>query len=54
MKLVIAIVVLALAGCAAQNNSSEAAWRRGQCAQILDEKMRTKCLDQVDSEFGSR
>ncbi len=52
---VVAILLLGflLGGCSSvPRDSSEAAWRRGQCEQIVDEKLRQKCLDQVDAEFG--
>jgi len=50
----IAVVLGSFAGgCAAtQRNSSEAAWRRGQCEQVVDPKSREKCLEQVEREFG--
>jgi hypothetical protein len=35
-------------------HSPEAEWRRGQCQQILDEKMREKCEERVDVEYGKR
>ena len=49
------LVLLALlaGGCASsERNSPEAAWRRGQCEQNNDQKMREKCVEQVESEFG--
>jgi hypothetical protein len=34
-------------------NSSEAAWARGQCDQIIDKKMQEKCLERVEKEYGA-
>ena len=49
----IVMLVLAAAGCTGiERNSSEAAWRRGQCEQVVDTKQREKCLERVESEFG--
>lgn len=49
------VLVLAASGCTGvERNSSEAAWRRGQCEQIVDTKQREKCLERVESEFGRR
>jgi hypothetical protein len=39
-------------GCSTPSSSSEAAWQRGQCQQINDEKMREKCLERVERELG--
>lgn len=48
-------LALALTGCSdLPSHSSEAAWGRGQCGQIVDVKMREKCLQRVDSEYRSR
>jgi hypothetical protein len=51
-----ALILLALLapwGCASgSRDSPEAAWRRGQCGYIIDDKLREKCLEQVDREFG--
>ena len=54
MKLVaILLLPMAFAACSSvQRNSPEAAWQRGQCEQILDQKLREKCLERVESEFG--
>ena len=41
-------------GCAGPRSSSEAAWERGQCDQIIDEKMRKKCLERVETESGTQ
>ena len=46
-------LALILAGCASTpRNSAEAAWQRGQCEQIVDPKMREKCLERVENDFG--
>jgi hypothetical protein len=46
-------IVLVSGGCSTSGrDSSEAAWQRGQCEQIVDTKMREKCLEQVDRESG--
>jgi hypothetical protein len=51
---VLALLLLAIAGCASSSrNSSEAAWQRGQCEQIVDEDLRKKCLERVERELGS-
>jgi hypothetical protein len=50
--ILLALLVLFLPACSnVARNSSEAAWRRAQCEQILDEKMRLKCLERVDDEY---
>ena len=33
-------------------DSSEAAWARGQCGQIIDRKQQEKCLERVEREYG--
>jgi hypothetical protein len=48
----LALAVLLLPGCATSRNSSEAQWRRGQCAQINDKDAREKCEKRVDQEYG--
>jgi hypothetical protein len=50
----IVLTALILAGCAgvSQLKSSEAAWARGQCAQIVDRKQHEKCLERVEEEYG--
>jgi hypothetical protein len=45
-------IVLTAPGCASRGDTSEAAWRRGQCGYIIDDKLREKCLEQVEREFG--
>jgi hypothetical protein len=53
--LLLLLLALSLGGCASDPaNASERAWRRGQCEQIVDTKMREKCVEQVDREFGRR
>lgn len=49
------VAALSTGGCASDPaNASEREWRRGQCEQIVDPKLREKCLEQVDREFGRR
>ena len=54
MKAAVALILVALVagGCASQRNSSEAAWARGQCDQIVDRKLQEKCIERVEREYG--
>jgi len=45
---------LAAGGCAGTGSSSDTAWRRGQCGQIVDREAREKCIERVDKEFVGR
>ena len=52
---IVAAIALAAGGCASsERNSPEAAWRRGQCDQVVDPKAREDCMKRVDEEFGRR
>jgi hypothetical protein len=47
------LAALLAAGCTSvPRNSSEAAWARGQCGQIIDRKAQEKCLERVENEYG--
>ena len=48
----ILVAGLLLHGCAGPRNPSEGAWERGQCEQIVDPKLRQKCLERVEKEYG--
>ncbi len=54
MKLVALLLVpLVFAACSSvPRDSAEAAWQRGQCEQVVDQKLREKCLERVEKEFG--
>ena len=45
---------LAVGACAGTGSSSDTAWRRGQCGQIVDREAREKCIERVDKEFVGR
>ena len=51
-----ASILLALAGACASSphSASEREWARAECRQIIDDEARTKCMDRVDKEYGSR
>jgi hypothetical protein len=46
----------ALPGCASsvsQKDASAREWEHAQCLQIIDDKERKRCLERVDSEYGT-
>ena len=54
LALMVAACVL-LAGCAGNpRNASEREWQMAECQRILDEKMRERCVERVESEYGRR
>jgi len=47
--------LLPLAGCATPaGNASEREWAKAECRQIIDDEARTKCMERVDKEYGTR
>ncbi len=53
MKVAATVILgLLLCGCAGSRNPSEAAWQRGQCEQIVEDKLRQKCIERVEREHG--
>ena len=50
----IALAILAAAGCASSGSASEREWAKAECRNILDSDARTKCLERVDKEYGTR
>ena len=45
----------ALPGCrtVSDKDASAREWEHAQCLQVLDDKERKRCLDRVDSEYGT-
>jgi len=50
-----ALLAALAAGCASPpGNASDREWAKAECRQIIDEEARTKCLERVDKEYGTR
>jgi hypothetical protein len=45
----------ALPGCrtVSDKDASAREWEHAQCLQVLDDKERKRCLERVDSEYGT-
>ena len=51
----LAFIALLAPGCASSpTNSSEREWARAECRQVIDGDARTKCMQRVDKEYGTR
>lgn len=52
-RLALVTVLVALAGCAANDRDSSAReWQRAECNRIIDNESRVRCLKRVDEDYG--